>query len=445
MLDNNQSTNSTNNQINFSFNKAPYIPDQIFEDLPRPLFELCKCIKDRRQRDLFLLSSLTVTSNHLRNIQIPHVDGFYTPSFFFLAIAPPASGKGILNKSIHLMKSLLSWEKEQNQKRKKEYQDLSDSDKKNKEYPLDKSSLIPANTSSRAFYDSLQTNDGKGLIFETELDTMVNASSQEWGNFSEITRKAFHHETISINRKGTNYHISNPDLSICMSGTFDQFIKMFQSPSNGNYSRYAFYTYLPSRKWKTHRPSKKTFELDDLLEESSNKLLRINERLRNRETPLIIELNNEQWDILDEYYEKEMNHLKNLELPRDLDASNARMAVIQIRIASILSILRHYNQFESSLSEKNKLYISVNDFNIAQEICSTLSRHSWTLYKWRFTENKTKDKPERYRNWYNSLPKEFKTNEAINIGIKFDIPDTTIKKWLSDKIFTKIKHGHYRK
>lgn len=439
------STNSTKKEIHLDFKKVPFIPDDVFEVLPKSLRELCADINDRRQRDLFLISSLSVISNHLVNVKTTHADGIYTPSFFFLAIAPPASGKGILNKTIKLMDELLKWEKEQNRLRKKEYNNLSEGEKKHREPPSDKLSLIPANTSSRAFYDALEVNNGKGIIFETELDTMVNASSQEWGNFSEITRNAFHHESISINRKGVSYYIPNPDLSICMSGTFDQFRSMFKSAANGNFSRYTFYTFFPDRVWKSHRPTVKTNSLDNQLAMTSKYLLRIREKLLERDSDLFFGLIDSQWDELDSNYESELTTIKNLDLSRHLDASNARMAIIQIRMASILSLLRYFNESENILIEKNNLSVKQVDYDIAQKICVTLNRHTWLLYHWFFTDKENRKKPERYTKWYNSLPNRFQTNQAIQIGEKFEIPESTVKKWLSKHSFKKIKHGHYKK
>lgn len=36
----------------------------------------------------------------------------------------------------------------------------------------------------------LQANEGIGLIFETEADTLSNSMKQEWGSFSDVLRKA---------------------------------------------------------------------------------------------------------------------------------------------------------------------------------------------------------------------------------------------------------------
>lgn len=451
MSDNNQKTNSTKSttgskkEINFEFHKAEKLPDYIFEIIPEPLKWLCKCISDRRRRDIFFLSSLVVTSSHLLNVKILHGDGLYTPSFFLLVIAPPSSGKGILSKSRELIACLQNWEEKENLIRAENLDNYSKNEKNKKEIFIERHTIIPGNISSRAFYDMLRNNSGRGLIFETELDTMTNASSQEWGSFSDITRKAFHHEELSISRQGTKYHISSPDLSICLSGTRDQFSKLFESPSNGNFSRYTFYTFPMQGQWKTHRPTNKSIALDKSLPEASKYLFDIFCDLRKRKTDLLIELNEDQWNRIDQLYKGRMNQLLEMEQSNYLLASNTRMAIIHVRIASILSILRNYNHSNNSHIDSDVIKISDEDFNIAEQICSTLFQHCLILFNHYFNKKDENNSTERYRKWYNALDNEFTTKQATEAANQFEIPVSTMKKWLSNHNFIRIRHGSYRK
>ena len=75
--------------------------------------------------------------------------------------------------------------------------------------------LIPTNSSATAVYQTLNENNGIGLIFETEGDTLANTFNSDYGNYSDGFRKAFHHEAISyIRRKDKEYvSIANPCLS----------------------------------------------------------------------------------------------------------------------------------------------------------------------------------------------------------------------------------------
>ena len=61
----------------------------------------------------------------------------------------------------------------------------------------------------------LKENNEKGLIFETEGDTLAQTFKSEHGNYSDGFRKAFHHETISYNRRKDRefVELASPQLS----------------------------------------------------------------------------------------------------------------------------------------------------------------------------------------------------------------------------------------
>src|SRR6185369_8710364 len=67
--------------------------------------------------------------------------------------------------------------------------------------PADKMLIIPANNSTTGVFQLLFENEGRGLLFETEGDTMAQAFKSDYGNYSDGFRKAFHHETISYYRR----------------------------------------------------------------------------------------------------------------------------------------------------------------------------------------------------------------------------------------------------
>jgi len=103
--------------------------------------------------------------------------------------------------------------------------------------------LMPANSSATAFFQILNDNNGAGLMFETEGDTLAQTFKSEHGNFSDGFRKAFHHETISyLRRKDREFvELENPRLSALLSGTPKQFSALIPNAENGLFSRFIFY------------------------------------------------------------------------------------------------------------------------------------------------------------------------------------------------------------
>lgn len=443
-----KSTDSLINHLSFEtdVSTAPALPFEVYESLPDTLKTRCSLIDQARRRDVFLVSSLPVVASHMPNVLAGHADGYYSPDLFTLIVADPGAGKGIASKAKELGKSLNRHLIEKSSKEKSNYESLTENEKLQINPPKDRSLFIPANSSSRAIYDKLDANGGNGLLFETEIDTMLNATSQEWGNFSDITRKAFHHEAVSINRKHEQFWIDNPRLSICLTGTFDQFKRMFESAENGHFSRYALYTFDTPRVWHSHRPTKRSRQLVDSIQSASETLFEIYNNLAYRPQPLYIDLTEQQWGQIDETFSEKMELIEAYDLSKYLHASNNRAAILALRIASSLAVLRTFEQDPSIISDADYINPSSEDMTAALWLADTFIKHEVRLYHILPKATDTDSKGQRYEQFITALPTEFATADAVLIGEQLSIPPRTIKRWLSntDRL-TRIKRGHYRK
>lgn len=112
---------------------------------------------------------------------------------------------------------------------------------------------MPGNSSSSAVYRALDANGGWGIMFETEADTVSNMLDSDYGHYSDLMRKAYHHETVSMNRVSDKIHIDieNPRLSVFITCTPGQIPGLFPSFENGLGSRFQFYN-LPDDKVEFH-------------------------------------------------------------------------------------------------------------------------------------------------------------------------------------------------
>ena len=448
-IKNSESTKSSNSttstdslKIDLTVQTAPTFPNSIFEKLPKYIAEPCSLIESQYQRDMFLTSALPVFASHMPNVCISHKDGKYSPDLFTVIVAAPATGKGIITKSQKLGRVLQNDFEEKYQVRRQAYELLPEKEKKSQQGPKKSTLFIPANSSSRAILDTLKVNGGAGLLFETEIDTLINADKQDWGNFTDIIRKAFHHEPISINRKDNNFYIERPKLSICLSGTFDQFLKMFGSAANGHFSRYAFYTHTGVRKWQSHRPTKNSDKLDNYIHQASNDLFQLYQKLQARDEPLVISLSDGQWNIIDHHFSKWMSLIDDLSVQEYFHATNNRMPIIMLRIVTILTVLRQYETSSNSLI-KNTIEPSNVDIESALSIADIYLRHGLRLFNSMISQRDS-SKGERFDNFYSMLPNEFKTKDALKVANQLEIPESTVKKWLP-KHFDKIMHGQYCK
>lgn len=84
--------------------------------------------------------------------------------------------------------------------------------------PVFRDPFMPGNSSSSAVYRALDANGGWGIMFETEADTVSNMLDSDYGHYSDLMRKAYHHETVSMNRVSDKIHIDiEIHASLCSS------------------------------------------------------------------------------------------------------------------------------------------------------------------------------------------------------------------------------------
>ena len=158
--------------------------------------------------DLLILGSLTVFS-----ACIPNVYGVYDrrevfANLFLYVTASASSGKGRLSLCRHLAAPLHRELREQYRKSMEKYKqeqvqyvvNRKNGDMEEPKEPPFLTLFIPANSTATVVYQTLSQNDGVGLLFETEGDTLANAFNSDLGNYSDGFRKAFHHEAISYLR-----------------------------------------------------------------------------------------------------------------------------------------------------------------------------------------------------------------------------------------------------
>ncbi len=430
----------------FDVSTAPQVPDIVYQNLPKLLQTRCSLIEQKHRKDVFLISALPVIASHLTKVVAGHADGYYSPDLFTLIVADPGAGKGVATKAKKLGDTLNKHLIDQSKQERDNFESLPKDEKINLSEPKDRSLLIPANSSSRAIYDTMEANDGWGLLFETEIDTMLNATGQEWGNFSDITRKAFHHEDISINRKNEQFFIDSPRLSICITGTFDQFKKMFQSAENGHFSRYALYTFDVPRKWQSHRPTKKSRQLDESIVSASDALFNLYKILRRRADHLYIDLTNDQWQTIDDTFADNMQAIEDLDLSTYLHASNNRAAILALRMASMFAVLRTFEENPGHLEYADSITPTNADMVASLYLADSFIKHAIRLYNILPNATDTDGKGERYNKYLQKLPDKFSTGQALEIGEELSIPEPTIKRWLSSSNdINRIKHGYYTK
>lgn len=404
---------------NSKLKETPSFPLSIYNQLPSPLKECCEKFQRAREKDVFLTSALTIVSGCLPNLKGMHSQHYYYANFYSLIVAPPASGKGVMK----FAKELGAYT---HAKLMKDGTLSSvDSSGENAKRML----FIPANTSAAMFLIHLKCNDSGGIICESEADTLVNSLKQEWGNFSDSLRAAFHHETISYSRKTTNEHfeIENPKLSVLITGTPNQIKALIPSAENGLFSRNLFYLFTSDNIWKSPKPCFSCNSEMSFFKEQGKIILELGQyHLANE---LEFRFSDEHWDKCNSFF-AEMHTSLPEKCGHEASPIVSRMSIIHFRISMVLSALRNFLKPEEDRA-KQILICNDEDFECALSIVKVCLEHSMLMLE--LTPQSMANAFANLREkFFQDLPTIFSRSEGIATGAKIGIKTRTADRHLSD-------------
>lgn len=443
---------------NNSLFNTPLIPEYVYKSLPELLQKWCEYFTDKRERDVFLISALTILSGCMESVH-----GFYdghkvNPNLFLFIVAPAASGKSSmkyakkLGMSIHRKFVRESSEKKEKYKSERDNYEAS---KKRGQTPLPlpvkpkfKVLFIPANISSSAMINYIKQAEGSCIIAETEADTMSNSFNQEWGAYSDMMRKAFQHEDITYSRKGKEdfnefIEIEYPELATLLTGTFSQVKGIISSAENGLFSRFIFYVFKAKPIWRDVFPNTQV-NINEYFEQQSKEVEKMNNYLKSN--PSEIQLKDDQKSLLHIEFTKLLNHVSTF-ISEDLEGSVKRLGLIQFRICMILTAIRKYEK----KSTADTIKCDDDDFLISSELVKVYMQHSLVMFKMLPKSNDSILDPNKKR-LFDALPagKEFTRQEAGVIASSLGITsDRTVNAYLqllvNNNYLQKPKHGIYIK
>ncbi len=427
-------------------------PNEVYEELPDFLRRAIKPAKGEHQKSLMLLGSLGVLSSAFPGFKGIY-DSLIRPNLYVFVSAPPASGKGILNFCRYLV-TRIHRAKEASGKAAREQYDQEmvdfafskDKTKEKPQKPAEKMHFIPANNSNTGLLQLLADNEGCGLLFETEADTLVNSLKSEYGNFSDALRKAYHHEEYSYFRRTDRemVRMERPCLSVVLSGTPGQLKAMFPDAENGLFSRFLFYNFTEKPRWQPKFQADDSFDLKDYYEALGEELYGFFQKMENQEVQMIY--NQDQKDFFNRNFEKTLDDTYAVFPPAFL-ATVKRLGVTFFRITMILTALRCMEDGQIPARRECDFW----DFRTAQLIILTLLRHSKSVFTMLPAEKPVKVKPQALlkERFLNLLDGTFTTTEFQNLAASLGISKRTAYRNIGDFIIAEkvkfVKPGLYQK
>jgi len=428
--------------------QMPTLPDTIFPELPEFLKKVVEISTSREERDLLLLGSIVSISSCLQTI-FGIYDGRRVYANLYLYVTGQASaGKG---RMIHCKQIVLPVHKamrEQARLLKLQYEvDMADyNEHKGQDEKIEKPSkppekmlIIPANNSTTGVFQLLADSDGKGLIFETEGDTLTQAFKSDYGNYSDGFRKAFHHETISYYRRTDREYvdIENPCISAVLSGTPGQIASLIPSAENGLFSRFIFYFMNIRPVWKDVFAESADQGLDDHFDLLGSRFFELYQTLQIG-NEIRFCLTTDQKEKFNTFFSQTQDFYISI---HGLDYLGAirRLGLIAYRTCMIFSALRILESGDAS----PLLVCEERDFVATLAMIKVLVKHSSKVFSELPLERKPTHRQNRKEKYLHSLPINFTRQNYIEAAKRFSIPDKTAEGYITDFIKNGLVHREH--
>lgn len=440
--------------------------------LPVTMQRCLEGLESAEEQDKTLLAVLDLLAIAQPNVYgIYHGKRVYTPFYLFILGLAGISHKGAIDDLKHLLTPIVhamlsqyyaqlaeykeqhaEWEAKKSQRGKS-----GESAGTEPEEPQYRSLFISADSSAAAFKLDLYNNGGRGLLFSTEADTLTQALSQEWGQYTDILRMAFHHETITSSRTKDKQHIviDEPQLGILVTCTPKQ-ITYLLSPKqneNGSSSRDLFYCSQESLDWRN--PFKSKEPIADRYHEIGQTVKQMFDLLVDRNKNRI------QIVLTDEQQQAFNTHFKPL-LPEqvglygiDFAAFIVRIALVAFRMMMILTTLRNFEQGRLADTQQQAFVCTDDDYQTAMTIIDCLVAHTGYVYNTLLhpsddTNLTIQPMSSREQQLFSSLPDEFTTKQFSQLAKSNSIPLKTAQRYLGNfisryQLVERTCQGHYAK
>ena len=368
----------------------PTFSQSIRDDLPTIMQRIVADSTSDVDADILVLGSLTVFS-----ACIPNVFGVYDrrqvfANLFLFVTARASAGKGRLSLCRHLAMPLHQALRDKYQKLMKEYEAAQVAYAVNRKNTLEVppqeppflTLFVPANSTATVVYQTLSQNDGVGLLFETEGDTLANAFNSDLGNYSDGFRKAFHHESISYLRKKDHefVEIVQPKFSAVLSGTPQQIFNLIPDAENGLFSRFVFYVMPTQLVWHDMFACSGTIA-DEQFKQIGRDFFAFHKAFSKKRVQFAF--SRAQQHQFNSFFEATQLRYAQL-FGDDIIASVRRLGLILFRFAMILSVLRLIDDppKPAKKGEKELHLVCIDaDFATALAMVKVLLQHTASVFQ----------------------------------------------------------------
>ena len=427
-------------------------PDMLpFASLPGLIKNGANHFSSDQEKLLFVYSVLVTMSGTMTKIKGTYGQKTTFPNLFFLGLAPAASGKSTMLYPKAFLQPISRYfsidYKNRSQAHSIAVKAKKDGDNNISvgDTPSNKCVIIPANCSSSKLMQHLAENspDTPTIMFESEIDTIAMSKASDFGNYSDILRKVYENEPVSLSRKMNNefYDVQKPKMSLLLSGTPAQVFKLIDNNEDGLFSRFLMLSFNTNNGWRSMGPCPTCINLTDYFEIQSLEYFKMWEYISK--DFLEVNLPFKQWQVLDAYCSEKYLEIA-LIVGDNATAIIKRHGSMLFKLCMVLTGFRKYE-------EQNELKVMLcreEDFKTAlylvdQSLYSSLEIYN-LLPNAKFpTANRKKD------TFYLSLPTEFNRAEGVSkaqqLRISMRSADRYLNYYVSANLLDQPCNGKYKK
>lgn len=426
-------TGTSESMISASCSEYANLPTTVNADsLPLLLKSGLELFSKQEEQELFLISTLAMCSGLFINIKGIYGKREMYPNLYLMVVAPPASGKSVMNHSKTLARAIHDkflhglgrndLKKTASPSSEKEIDEKEAEENKKGSIVV----LIPGNASSSRFINHLDINNknnAPSIVIESEIDTISKSFANEWGDFSDVLRAAWHNEPVGLTRSEGNAYIdiSCPKLAVALSGTMNQVRKLISNVEDGLYSRFIVYKLSQNMKWEDVSCDSCP-NLNEVFFEMSNEYLDLFLFVSSKKRQFT--LSQSQWKQLNAHFERE-----SLEAEDDQNFHAAgiirRHGAMLFKLCMILTAIRMH---ETGNNDDNWICIEQDFisalFLIQKSLVCSLEVIKEIPGGRIVSKNKIRDA------LYSALLDTFETRSAIALGRTMGIEDRTVERYL---------------
>ncbi|WP_337942112.1 DUF3987 domain-containing protein [Parabacteroides sp.] len=442
--------------------RTPFLPSDITSGLPPLLGKALRFYTDPRERDMAFLAACTVLSACL-----PRVWGIYNrkrvyPHLFTVEVAPAGNGKSCINDMRRLADRYASLIEIETKRKEDDYHQALEEWELKKTVAHQKKQAVrvtdaPVKASTCYFFIPTQITKAKllvhlaengeigGLMADSEIDTLISSGRQDYGQFDDLLRKAFHHEPVASSRKTDNemIRIERPRLAVLLAGTPGQFSRLVPDAENGLASRLLLYTCRSEAVWQDVSSAGEAGQFEKYLDTLSEQVMEVALLLRKRR--LQVRLTTGQWRELND-------HFSTLLRETDLFGSESFLGAVKRHGLMAYRLCMIFTALEAASLDYgvDELFCSDLHFHAALSVIDVCLAHSRLLMTQLSASADIPELtcPDYFRSIFDRLPEEFTLAELYELGEAVHISDRTIRRHLSrlePLHITRLSPGLYRK